>query len=192
MTKFHQEVFDGMSGLTRLPNTGNKWIVTLPEEFGGETAILKTSEVAGMVTTAENGQPDALLIGMERDIDPKITKLLAAMKTNDGVIRYYLLDRMMVIDRLKENHRKWVERKGEDRGNTTRVLYFRDYKLPKLDPQSHVFSEWSKYLIHTASPDAATDEPETQADIVETAKSMIADTYGVTTDCVDINVRLTL
>lgn len=192
MDKFRDEALKGMQGLKRVPHTGNKWIVTLPKKFGGEKAVFKTGKDGTMMTTAESGDPDALLIGMERGIDSSITKILAVMKTDDGVTRYYLLDRMMVVNRLKENHRIWIKRKDDYNENTTRVLSFRDYKIPKLDPQFIVFDEWEKYVIHSVKFNTDDDEYETPADIVEAAKNMVANAYDISANCVDINVRLTL
>lgn len=190
--KFREELFIGMPGLTRVHHTGNKWIVNLPDKYGGGQAVLKTSATACMMTSAESGDWDAQLIGIERNIDPSIEKLLAVMKTDDGVISYYLLDRMMVVNRLKDNHRIWEQRKP-NRGNKSRVLFFRDYKLPTLDPNTCILDEWGQFLVLSIKPgdvDEVSETLQTPTEAVEAAKVVVAEAYGVSTDQVEISVKL--
>lgn len=190
--KFRDEVFNGMPRLTRVPHTGNKWIVTLPDKYGGGRAVLKTSATASMMTSAESGDWDAQLIGIERNLDQSIEKLLAVMKTDDGVISYYLLDRIMVVKRLKDNHRIWEKRKP-NRGNQARILYFRDYKLPTLDPYACILDEWRQYLVLSVEPGDVVEvskTPQTRTEAVEAAKVVVAEAYGVSTDQVEISVKL--
>ncbi len=189
---FHEEALSGMPGLTRVPHTGNKWIVNLPDRYGGGRAVLKTSALAAMMTSAESGNWDALLIGIERNLDQNIDKLLAVMKTDDGVISYYLLDRIMVVKRLKDNHRKWEEGRP-NRGNRQRVLYFRDYELPKPAPYACILDEWKQYLVLSVKPGGvseASKKPKSQTEAVEAAKVVVAEAYGVSTDQVEISVKL--
>lgn len=190
--KFRDEVFNGMLGLTRVPHTGNKWIVNLPNKYGGGRAVLKTGAMASMMTSAESGDWDAQLIGIERNLDPSIKKLLAVMKTDDGVISYYLLDRVMVVKRLKDNHRVWEQRKP-NRDNLSRVLYFRDYKLPTLDPNACILDEWKQFLVLSVKPGdvgEVSETPPTRTEAVEAAKVVVAEAYGVSTDQVEISVKL--
>jgi len=190
--KFRDEVFNAMPGLTRVPHTGNKWIVNLPDKYGGGRAVLKTSATASMMTSAESGDWDAQLIGIERNLDPSIDKLLAVMKTDDGVISYYLLDRIMVVKRLKDNHRIWEKRKPS-RGNRSRVLYFRDYKLPTLDPYACILDEWKQNLVLSVKPGDVSEvskTPQTPTEPAEAAKVLVAEAYGVSTDQVEISVKL--
>ncbi len=195
---FKSEVFEAMPGLVRQPHTGNRWIVTLPEQYGGGSAILKTSATAAMMVIAENGDADAPLVGIERGIDPSLDKILAAMKTEDDVIHFYLLDRQMVVDRMKANHGLWQERKPDSLGNKNRVLYFRNYKLPSLDVCAHVHDDWNQYLILSvnvdevaSAVDASDEAPQrTPADAVQVAKEMVADAYGIDAGQVSISVDL--
>ena len=164
----------------------------MPDEYGGGQAVLKTSATAAMMTSAESGDWDAQLIGIERNIDSSIEKLLAVMKTDDGVISYYLLDRMMVVNRLKDNHRIWEQRKP-NRGNKSRVLYFRDYKLPTLDPYACILDEWKQFLVLSVNPGDVSEVSETSntpTEAVEAARVMVAEAYGISTDQVKISVIL--
>jgi hypothetical protein len=154
-------------------------------KLAGKTVRLRTNVGYCVMSLAEGPHHDAPIPSLV-DVD---FGGAACVNNRSGEVECYLIPAARLDADFKAGHRKHTEGLGRPSGSKVRILYFREQKNNR--EWCGYAKKYAEFRLQVTEPvSLKSASPKGGNDVVERARRMIAEEFGVPADAVKISVDL--